>query len=57
MSLRESQLRLFVLFYDTEYEVIHILRNHQGEGVLNDYANAISALSNAEFDYGMGEDV
>ena len=36
--------------------VIHILRNHRGEGkgFRNDYANVIFALSNAEFDYGRG---
>ena len=26
--------------------VIHILRNHQGGGVQNDYANVIFAISN-----------
>ena len=34
-----------------ELGVIHILRNHQGGGGFRiDYANVISALSNAEFD-------
>ena len=27
----------------------------KGEGVLDDYANVIVALSNAEFDYGRGQ--
>ena len=50
-------LRAIVLKIDKGSFTYYVITKGEGKGFWNDYANVISALSSAEFDYGRGNGV